>query len=111
MANKTVPGTARKIDDIRRIYEIAASRVAQRGRMTDQGKEYIQMINEIMDGMEINSVPFQVAVEYIKEAAGDQFDGKKLTSSLRAFLKTNAAKSVFSTFQDGRTLMIERANR
>lgn len=107
MATKFVTGTARKIDDIRRIYELASSRVAQRGRMTEQGREYTGMIIEIMDAMDIDSVPFQVAVEYIKEATGAD---KNISSSLRAFLKTNAAKSNFNTFQDGRTLMIERSH-
>lgn len=106
--SKIVLGTARKADDIRRIYEIAQNRVMSKGRLTDQGKQFTELLGEIFDGLSLDETPFQVAVEYIKEATGEEYDGKKLASSLRAFLKSNAAKTNFRTFLDGRTLMIER---
>jgi len=109
MTQKIVPGTARKVEDIKRLYEMALARVSQRGRLTEQGREYTQMLNEVMDTMGITNMPFQVAVEYIREVTGIT-DSKKLASSLRAFLKTNAAKANFRTYQDGRTLIIERAH-
>jgi len=106
---KIVLGTARKTEDIRRIYEMAQSRVATRGRLTSQGREFTEMLGEIFDGLDLDTAPFQVAVEYIKEASEGQYeDSKKLASSLRAFLNTNAAKSNFRTFLEGKTLMVER---
>jgi hypothetical protein len=107
--SKTVIGTARKAEDIRRIYELAASRVAMKGRLTDQGRVFTAYLEEIFTGTELDAVPFQTAVEYIKEAADGDIDNlDKVKSSLRAFLNTNAAKTNFRTVLDGRTLMIER---
>lgn len=106
---KIVIGNARKTEDIRRIYEMAQSRVSSRGRFTEQGKEYTAFLGEIFDGLDINEVPFQVAVEYVKEASEGQYDdSKKLASSMRAFLNSNAAKTNFRTYLDGKTLMVER---
>lgn len=105
---KSVTGIAHKVDDIRAFYERALKRVAQKGRMTEQGREYSQMISEMMEALNITEVPFQVIVEYIAEASDGKFDGKRLAPSVRAFLKSKAAKQSFETYLDGRTLMVRK---
>jgi hypothetical protein len=106
--DKIVPGMARKPDDIKAIYEKAMTAVKNRGRVTGQGKEYTDYLNEVFDTMEIDQIEFQVAVEYIAEVSGKE-DKKKLKTSLRAFLRNKGIP--FKTYQaagKGTPLIIER---
>ena len=108
--DKIVPGTARKVEDIRRSYEIAVEKVASKGRMTEQGKAFVGYINEVLDGVGINEIPLQVAVEYIRDASGNFEDRKALVNSLQSFLKTDAGKSTFDTYraEDGRKYITKK---
>lgn len=107
---KIVPGSARKVEDIRKIYEVAMEKVATKGRMTEQGRAFTGYINEVFDGIGIQEIPLQVAAEYIREASGNYEDRKALVNSLQSFLKTGAGKANFSTYraEDGRKYIAKK---
>lgn len=106
---KTVVGKARKSEDVKKFYEIASERVDSRCRVTDRGKVFITAINEILDNMELESVPFQKVVEYILVAEDKSEDERdKIDKSLRAFFKTNAGKTMFETYREDTYSMIRK---
>jgi hypothetical protein len=109
MEEKVVLGKARKDEDVKRFYEIASAKVDSKGRLTEQGKGFIGIINEILDGVGIEYVGLQKVVQYMIEVGEkDESEKQQLVKALRAFLKTNAGKEAFETFKVNNNTMIRK---
>lgn len=104
-----IGGIVMEDDEIRNTYADLVKQLASGGRLTSSGKEYVETINQIFRVTGEDSLLFQGVVGVIsKERFGNTPTEEQIasvTTSLRGFLKS--AGSPFSTWKDGRKLMIK----
>ena len=102
---KTVPGRAQKLADIKARYEELLAKEEEKGRRTETGMIYESYINDVFEALDNPSeVKFSLIVNMFAE--DNNKDKKVIATSIRTWLKSKA--SPYTTRLDGKSLWVER---
>jgi hypothetical protein len=85
-------------DAIKAMYQTAQQRAEQISRSTEQGKQYTDLITQLLNAVEKEEESFRTVVQLARLTVPDLAEDDKFEGSLSSWLNTNEAKKHFEVF-------------